>query len=137
MSYAIYGILSNKEIDLDVENKIASYDALSKVELVTIKLQNRHKVYRRCTCLWCGHALNHQENKTGKIKKYCNSYCNRRYLDFIIKIMPEERKKKKFTKIDLFKQYCLIRLVFASPAEPLNEQLKKVSRKKELLTVKV
>ena len=137
MSYAIYGILSKQELEIDLSNKAASFDALSKVELVTMKLANRHRVYRKNDCLWCGHALNIQENKTGKIKKYCAYNCNRRYLDFLIKIMPTGKPKKRFTKMDLFKQYCLIRLVFASPAEPLNEQFKKVSRKKELITIKV
>ena len=91
---------------------------------------------QRKRCLWCGHILYFIDIKTGKERNYCNSYCNKRY-NYLLwflqgKSTPAKGKKPR---IIIFREYCLIRLIFRFPAQELNEQLKKACKTRKKLII--
>lgn len=148
MTLGIYRLLSKQNLvfikeekkwkhvnpDIDLENKQASFDAMSKSEIVLVRMKNRHKIYRRKNCDFCGSDLRHDQSKTGRKKRCCDANCTRKFILFAYRLygsIDAENPNQRI--VNMFKEYCLIQLLFRVPAQKLSDPLKKVYRKKEIL----
>lgn len=131
----IIGYIHSNQLDL--ENKRASIDALSVNEFILMKSRNRHKIYRKHECIWCGNDLALAGNKTGKVKVSCGQDCGQSYRLFMKRLETILLSDDYQKRLKLFAEYCLIQMIFRVPSKRLNEQLKNACRWKPVIQVEV
>lgn len=129
----IIGYIHSNNLNLD--NKQASLDALSFTERTTMHLRNRHKIYRRHECIWCGNDLGLAGCKTGKMKVSCGQDCGQSYRLFMQRLESILESNDYPKRLKIFVEYCLIQMIFRVPAKRLKDQLNNASKWKPVLEV--
>ena len=112
----------------DIANKMASYDAMSYAEKEEVFYTNRQKVFFSKRCLWDGKRLDLILNKTGKEKNYCDAHCNRQHNVFTTRLNTDYFESLD-PRIQIFREYCLVQMIFRTPGEGLYKRIKKITRR--------
>lgn len=130
----IYRVLSDQDSNIDCSNKGLSLAILSSKELEDLRFINKQRPYRYKHCLWCGGSLDVKLNKTGKEKNYCDAHCNRLHSVFAVRLETDYFESTD-PRVQIFREYCLIQMIFRVPCSKLYERLKKISKRKESITL--